>query len=172
MQKDKKSLSYLTSALINIENEIVSQDGVISPEVEQELDLSHGDFKCKIDNYAACFLALSTLETYLKEQKADIDVLLKRVQASRNNLNYNLDLTMARLGKTELRGSVYSFYEDYGRGSVEVSDIDKVPFEYKRIKTDWEPDKVAIRKAIDAGIYIEGAYIQKDKSIKSKVIKV
>lgn len=42
---------------------------------------------------------------------------------------------------------------------VIVTDIDKLPEEYKRVKTTVDADKMAIKRAIDSGEHIDGAYI-------------
>jgi hypothetical protein len=61
-----------------------------------------------------------------------------------------------KTGKLALKSSGKTFRVAATK-QVAVDDIDKIPQEYKRIET--KPDKKALKKAIEAGTIIEGAWI-------------
>jgi len=52
--------------------------------------------------------------------------------------------------------------------SVVVSDISKIPEKYIKVKTTTEPDKTALKKAIEAGENIEGATVQTNNNLQIK----
>lgn len=163
-----KSLSLITSQFLDVERQLLDTEGVISPELEAALDLSQGELSMKVDAYAHILDKLDATELWAQAQAKAFAALLKKIKSSRDGLYYRLGDAMARMERTELEGERYAFREKLGRGKVEITDLDKIPFEYKRIKTEIEADKRAIYDAIASGVEVEGALIVKEPSIKKE----
>ena len=52
--------------------------------------------------------------------------------------------------------------------AVQVDDVNHIPAEMLRIKTTYEPDKTAIKKAIQAGQAIAGAVLVENQNLQIK----
>lgn len=114
---------------------------------------------------------------YIKNLNADIEQLRaeecalqqrrkskeNRVKSLKNYMTYSLQ--QAGQNKFETPRLALSFRKS---SAVEVEDVEKLPKEYKKIKTEISPDKTAIGKALKAGEEIAGAILVERLSLQVK----
>ena len=122
----------------------------------EELDAAQAAFE---DKAGAVAVAIRGAEAYaegLKQYKMDIEKRQKaaerKVAALKDYLAANMEKAgMRRLDRIEARITLRDSQ------SVEVTDEELIPTEYKKIK--WEVSKTAIKKAIESGQDVTGARI-------------
>ena len=113
-----------------------------------------------------CYIKNLTAE--IDAIKSEISTLSKRVSNKKRKIEHlkkyvTESLNLAGQNKFETAKVAYSFRKSK---SVNVIDLDKIPDEYVRLKTEKSPDKTAIKKAIISGETIPGASIETSMNLQ------
>lgn len=144
--------------------ESATEDGAIDDEIAIELDALEMDLSDKIEN-TACLI--KNIEAEAEAIKAEE----KRLADRRRSLE-NRSLSIRSWLRMNLHGEKYTSARvaiSYRKSDVvEISSIDSIPQEFKRVKTTVEADKIAIKQAIKNGIKVEGAVIVTNESMVLK----
>lgn len=120
-----------------------------------EWDALNMAFEEKVEN-TACYIKnlKSDVEALRNEEKA----LAKRRQSAEKTIAYLEQLLADNMGgqKFSTAKCVVSFRPSE---SVEVVDLAHIPAEFLRVKTSYEPDKVAIKAKIKSGQEVSGCQL-------------
>lgn len=109
---------------------------------------------------------LNLIEERIKELRA----LKTSVESSRMRFDNYVLSCLEMLGTNEIKGKLASLKVMKGRASVEVYDESLLAPELFRTKTIIEPDKIEIKKRLDANEDLQGARIKiGTNSIKYKI---
>ena len=150
-----------------IVNELIENGGEITPELELALQINKDNFHSKSENYA-----------YITKQfDGEMDIIdneIKRLQQAKKSrektiqrLKDTIEMAMItfEIDKIETPLIKISFRKSE---SVEVTDVNELPNEYKVIKVTETADKLKIKDAIKAGINIIGCYLKTNRNLQIK----
>ena len=145
--------------------EIEAAEGEITPEVEEALTINKSELVAKSKGYLEFIGSQESLVTR-------IDAEIKRLTALKKARN-----TLVSKLKEKLLDAV-KMYGDYDAGlynigtrksqSVEITDLDQLPKEFRVIKITDQPDKAKIKAAIKGGKEIPGAQLNENLNLKIK----
>ena len=106
---------------------------------------------------------LSDAEAYKKEE----DIFKKKKKAAEKQAERLTEYIQYILAGEKFKTSKVTVSYRNSK-QVDVEDIDKLPDEYLRVTQKVEADKVAIKKAIEEGVVIEGCCLVEKKNIQIK----
>lgn len=148
-------------------NQLIENQGEITPELELALQINKDNFHSKSENYA-----------YITKQfDGEIDIIdneIKRLQQAKRSrektierLKATIELAMLTfdIDKIETPLIKISFRKSE---SVEVTDVNELPNEFKVIKLTETADKLKIKDALKSGMFIEGCSIKTNRNIQIK----
>lgn len=153
------------SSLFNISKErfklitaIVNDGGEITPEIEKQLEINQTEMQSKGVDYGFA----------IKHLNAEIDIIdaeierLESLKKTRKNLverlKTNLHGAMELFDVTEIKTPTIKINFRKSE-SVEIPDLAMLDSRFIKVKTVREPDKIAIKKAIESGESVQGATI-------------
>src|SRR5215475_1927658 len=133
-------------------------------ETESERSACQGEIQAVVEKLVkkvdGCAHYLAHLESQSSLASAEIDRLKKR----RDYFEHMLDRlrgyiirVMQMQNVKKLDGETNSLALRQNPPSVEITDLDLVPAEYKTVRTETSPNKTAPRKAMEGGADIPGA---------------
>lgn len=138
-------------ALRALEEKIEEAEGVLTPEMETELDGLAEEFERKAE-YIAMLIREAKLEAEKWKAEEDRVAARRRSLARRaEGLTRYLHDAMSAMGKTKIKGELLSLgIQKNGAASVVYEgDPAALPEQFRRVKIDM--DSVAIREAAKAG---------------------
>jgi|694.fasta_scaffold02285_53 hypothetical protein len=148
-------------------NELIENGGELTPELELALQINKDNFHSKSENYA-----------YItKQYDAEMDIIdneIKRLQQAKKSrektiqrLKDTIELAMLTfdIDKIETPLIKISFRKSE---SVEVSDVNDLPNEFKVIKLTETADKLKIKDALKSGMFISGCSIKSNRNLQIK----
>ena len=156
------NLYELNRAIADFDLEIDEETGeVLNLAGLDALELERDE---KIENIA---LWVKNLTAEAAAIKAEVQNLTKRQKAAENKAERLKDYLMDNLAgekfKTPKVAISYRTSE-----AVEITDEDLIPEEFLAIKTEYKPDKKAIKDELKAGGEVEGAELVKRTSLQIK----
>ena len=122
---------------------------------------------------------LDTSIKQIREEEAKIEAINSEIERLTKRANTKKEAVdriktivlrfMVNTGKKELDGALGTFKVSKS-SAVIVSDFGKIPKKYVKttVKETVSPDKKALRKAIDSGEKVDGAYIEYRDNLKLK----
>ena len=122
--------------------------GELTPELEQALTITEGQFAAKAEKDRLANLQ----KFYENAQKRLADAISSAMQAFGHDKVENGTLRLSLRHTT----------------ATEVDDIDQVPQFFKTTKVETVADKTAIKKAIQDGIEVPGAHLVENVSLQIK----
>jgi len=144
-------------------NELIENGGELTPELELALQINKDNFHSKSENYA-----------YITKQfDGEMDIIdneIKRLQQAKKSrektiqrLKDTIELAMLTfdVNKIETPLIKISFRNSE---SVEVSDVNDLPNEFKTIKLTETADKLKIKDALKSGVFISGCSIKTNRN--------
>jgi hypothetical protein len=148
-------------------NQLIENGGEITPELELALQINKDNFHSKSENYG-----------YITKQfDGEIDIIdneIKRLQQAKKSrektiqrLKDTIELAMITfdIDKIETPLIKISFRKSE---SVEVTDVNELPNEFKVIKVTESADKLKIKDALKSGMFIEGCSIKTNRNLQIK----
>lgn len=148
-------------------NQLIDNGGEITSELELALQINKDNFHSKSENYA-----------YITKQfDGEMDIIdneIKRLQQAKKSrektiqrLKDTIELAMLtfEVDKIETPLIKISFRKSE---SVEVTDVNELPNEYKVIKVIESADKLKIKDALKSGMFIEGCSIKTNRNLQIK----
>jgi len=135
--------------------------------IESGLEITQDNFKDKATNYVKFIRSEEAGLSAIDEEIKRLTALKKSKVSKIDNLEARLSNSMQLIGfdKYDLGLFKLSFRKST---SIEVSDLDQIPENFKRVKTTIDPDKIAIKKAIEAGQEVSGVTIKNSVSLQIK----
>lgn len=148
-------------------NQLIENGGEITPEIELALQINKDNFHSKSENYG-----------YITKQfDGEMDIIdneIKRLQQAKKTrektierLKDTIELAMLTfdIDKIETPLIKISFRKSE---SVEVTDVNELPNEFKVIKLTETADKLKIKDALKSGMFIEGCSIKTNRNLQIK----
>lgn len=135
--------------------------------IESGLEITQDNFKDKATNYVKFIRSEEAGVTSIDDEIKRLTALKKSKLSKIDNLESRLSNSMQSIGfdKFDLGLFKLSFRKST---SVEVLDVEQLPEGFKRVKTTIDPDKAAIKKAIESGQDVTGASIKHSASLQIK----
>jgi len=147
--------------------DIINNDGEITPDQETALKINRADLETKGINYAYV----------IKQLEADceaIDLEVKRLNALKKvrsnaaeRLKANISSAMLLFEVEEIKTPLIKL-NFRNSESVEITNEAQLAEKFITTKTVITPDKKAIKEAIKAGEFVEGATISYNKNLQIK----
>ena len=161
----KNSLFQINSELVEVTNLLIENGGELTPELETRLQIAENELKAKSVNYYHVIKELESTTNMIDAEIKRLQELKKArvntIEKLENALLYSMNLHgIAKIETETLKISTRK------SKSVEVVDIDKLPFNC--LKIEKKPIKSEIKKLIEEGMEIEGAKIVENTSIQFK----
>ena len=134
------------------------------------IEMVLGEFKDKGKDLAAGVLNLEAQAEMLGKHIRNMQAKQKVVLNKANGIKNYLSAQMQRTGILEIRASDGTFTAKFQKNPprIDVYDESLLPENMLRIKTTVEPDKTAIKEAIQSGQEIQGARIVQSESLRIK----
>lgn len=156
-------LYELTKQLSEL-NSMVEDGEATEADLADTFEMIEGEFEEKAKSVG---LFIKSLEPSITA----IDSEIKRLQARKKTIESKQDWVINYLRSnmeatetTLIEHHLFTIKKQKGRESVVVDDIDKLPDEYVKVKSEISADKKAIKKAIDDGEEVEGARVVRGES--------
>jgi uncharacterized small protein (DUF1192 family) len=161
------SIYQIEQSYNQLAEELIENGGELTPELEQSLAITEEQLQNKSVAYSFV----------IKEMDADIDIIdaeIKRLQAAKKQREKASDYLKERIKhamdtfqideiKTPLVKINFRKSE-----TVEVEDVNALPYAYKTVKVVETADKVAIKEAIKNGADIIGCRVVTNKNLQIK----
>ena len=162
-------LYHINQNYVEIINQLYENGGEITPEIEELMAQNADEFNDKAENYMKAIRNLEADQQKFKEEAAFFTDKAKRAEKTVETLNGIMVKAM------ELRGinkCDFGSFKASLRKSKSVSVTEDFFFDgnnkYIRVKESKEPDKKAIKEAIESGIEIVGATLNEKNSLQIK----
>ena len=163
----KIALYQIEQEYMILADEIINNEGELTPDLEQRLTINKDQLEAKGKGYGYI----------IKDIESEIDVIdaeVKRLTAlkkSRSNAVERLKTTLSdamqlfQISELKTPTLKISFRKSE---SVEVDNLGYLPAEFIKITTTETVDKVKIKEAIKAGRVIQGAVLQQNINLQIK----
>lgn len=158
------SLYEMSKELAVINDEIISADGELSTELEARLDSVSLDFRAKSQSIAKWTLDIAGTEQAIDAEIARLQRRKKVAENLRTRLTAYIKACMEQADVQKIEWPTITLRIQRNPPSVEVTDADKVPAKYTRIKQITEIDKKAMLSALKDGEQVDGARLVDDKT--------
>ncbi|ENW3875545.1 siphovirus Gp157 family protein [Neisseria gonorrhoeae] len=136
-------------------------------EREDTLEAVIGQFEVKAQSVIAYIKNQEITEKMLEGHIGRMTGKLKAVKAQNQSLKDYLARNMQAAGITEIKADDGTFKASFRKSeAVVILDEAQIPAEFMREAVKTEPDKTAIRKAIESGREVAGAKIEGRKNLQ------
>ena len=143
--------------------EIELMEGELTPELEEQLTINAQQLESKSIAYLEVIKTKDAYNVLLKEEIKRLQAMVKRNDNLTTRLKDNLLIAVKTFGSFEVGFNKFSTRKS---STVEVSDVNQLPQEYKTIKVTEAANKAAIKKALQSGEEIEGCSIVDHLNLK------
>jgi hypothetical protein len=157
------TLYEITIEQKNLINEIEQMEGELTPETEQRLIINESQLQQKSIAYLEVIRAKESFNYLIDGEIKRLQQLKKVNNNVIDRLNDNLLLAVKTFGDFTVGTQKFGTRKS---SQVIVEDVNDLPKEYKTIKVTESADKVALKKAIQAGEEIKGVHIQENINLK------
>jgi hypothetical protein len=176
---ERKSLFHLTSTFTQLMEVAEENDGELTEEQLTSLAITRADLEKKVNGYASFIRHLEGQVELAKAEEKRIQTYKKQKERQVAVLKTALLDGLMKFGEVDSKG-IYRIEIANEDGitklstrrseSVVISDVDLLPADFFRMPPipEPEPDKKAIKEAIEAGQDIPGAFIQPSYSLSIK----
>lgn len=129
-----------------------------------------GQFEAKAQSVAAYCLNMAATGDMLEAHIKAMQAKLKTCRAREGRLKDYLAANMKAAGIRSIQADDGSFAAKFAKNPprVEIWDEKQIPDDMMRVKTVTEPDKTAIKAAIQAGREVPGAKLEQSESLRLK----
>ena len=115
----------------------------------------------KVDSFVAYLNRADAERSYLKNERADIDHRIDRIDSQAEYLYQTAKRVMDMAGVRKLEGAVHSLSLRKCPDSVDINAEYLVPTKYISIQVTSVADKTAIKKDLQSGIEVPGASLRR-----------
>ena len=158
-----KNLFNIDAELYEVYNEIENNGGEMSPELEAALEISETERMTKGEGYVYVIKQLKSQADLLKSEAKRLLEIAKQYENSADKLSDRLLESVISHGQIKTAFVTISTRKSK---SVSITDESLLKAEYLRIKT--EPNKTAIKEALESGQEVTGAMIVENYSLNIK----
>lgn len=161
--------------IVNQELALIGQlyenEGELTPEMEAQLAITNDMKAEKVEGY---YNFIKRLNAEIGRWSDEYKKLGSYIKSMKNTLKWaenNLKTGMIDLEQPVLTGDVHEFTISPGKSKVVILDQDEIPAKYLREKVIYEPDKVAIKEALEAGEVVRGCKLESVYTLRNRIRK-
>jgi hypothetical protein len=158
-----KNLFNIDAELYEVYSEIENNGGEMSPELEAALEITEAERMTKGEGYVYVIKQLKSQADLLKAEAKRLLEIAKQYENSADKLADRLLQSVITHGQIKTAFVTISTRKSK---SVSITDESLLKTEYLRIKT--EPNKTAIKEALESGEEVAGALIVENYSLNIK----
>lgn len=151
-------------SMLDIADDLTSEQQAVMDEYLNELASAESQ---KIDNFASFIRSESARSEYYKEESRRLSNKSKTAEQRINYLKMRYAEIMRMNGLSKVSGNAYCLSLRLSQ-AVCVENLDLLPEQFKRIKTEITPDKIAIKESLLSGIELEGCKLIQNASLQIK----
>jgi hypothetical protein len=155
-----KNLFNIDAELYEVYNEIENNGGEMTPELEATLEITEAERLTKGEGYVYVIKQLRSQSDMIKSEIKRLQEIEKRYQNSADKLANTLLQSVVAHG--QIKTALVTISSRKSK-SVSITDESLLQAEYLRIKT--EPNKTAIKEALESGQEVQGALIVENYSL-------
>ena len=155
-----KNLFNIDAELYEVYNEIENNGGEMTPELEATLEITEAERLTKGEGYVYVIKQLRSQADMIKSEIKRLQELAKRYENSADKLADTLLQSVVAHG--QIKTALVTISSRKSK-SVSITDESLLGAEYLRIKT--EPNKTAIKEALESGQEVAGALIVENYSL-------
>ena len=155
-----KNLFNIDAELYEVYNEIENNGGEMTPELEATLEITEAERLTKGEGYVYVIKQLRSQSDMIKSEIKRLQEIEKRYQNSADKLANTLLQSVVAHGQIKTALVTISTRKSK---SVSITDESLLGAEFLRIKT--EPNKTAIKEALESGQEVQGALIVENYSL-------
>ena len=155
-----KNLFNIDAELYEVYNEIENNGGEMTPELEATLEITEAERLTKGEGYVYVIKQLRSQSDMIKSEIKRLQELAKRYENSAEKLSDTLLQSVVAHG--QIKTALVTISSRKSK-SVSITDESLLGAEFMRIKT--EPNKTAIKEALEAGQEVQGALIVENYSL-------
>jgi hypothetical protein len=155
-----KNLFNIDAELYEVYNEIENNGGEMTPELEATLEITEAERMTKGEGYVYVIKQLRSQSDMIKSEIKRLQELAKRYENSAEKLADTLLQSVVAHG--QIKTALVTISSRKSK-SVSITDESLLKEEFLRIKT--EPNKTAIKEALEAGQEVAGALIVENYSL-------
>lgn len=157
------NLFNIDEELYKIYNEIENNCGEMTPELEAALEITESERQTKGEGYVHVIKQLRSQSEMIKNEAKRLYDLAKKYENSAGVLSDKLLESVVVHGQIK---TAFVTISSRKSKSVTITDESLLGAEFMRIKT--EPNKTAIKEAIESGQEVQGALIVENYSLNIK----
>jgi hypothetical protein len=158
------SLYKINEKMLSILAEVEANDGELSEEVLNQLEITQDELQEKSGSYLAIIKARESLETQIDDEIKRLQRMKRANKGLVSRLKDNLLNAVNIFGDFEVGLHKFSTRKST---SVEVTALaNELPKEYKTVKVTEQPNKTEIKKALQRGEHIEGCALITNYNLK------
>ena len=158
-----KNLFNIDAELYEVYNEIENNGGEMTPELEATLEITEAERLTKGEGYVYVIKQLRSQSDMIKSEIKRLQELAKRYENSADKLADTLLQSVVAHG--QIKTALVTISSRKSK-AVSITDESLLKAEYLRIKT--EPNKTAIKEALESGQEVQGALIVENYSLSIK----
>lgn len=163
----EKTLYEINQDYLRLMSEIEENEGEMTPELEQALAINEADHAAKLEAYGQIIANYKAEAEACKAEAARLKAKADRAARSAERLKDTIRFFLTATDRRKVAAGVWSFSLRESV-AVEVSDMEILPEGYIREKVTREPDKAALKDALNGGAAIPGAELVTRTSLQIK----
>lgn len=157
-------LYELSTELSTINDEIISADGELTPDLEARLDSISLDFKAKSQGIAKWTLDIAGVESMIETEIARLQRKKKVAENLRTRLTAYIKSCMEQADVPKIESPTITLRIQKNPPSVEILAEDKLPARFIKIKQIMELDKTGMLAALKNGEDVPGARLVTERT--------
>lgn len=153
------------TSLYSIANDFAKlTDSEMDPEmIADTLDGIEGEMEMKVENCLSIIKNELAYAEALKQESQSLSDRARACIARTERLKEYIASSLETAGKKSLKAGIHQVTVRAPSKSVEITDSGALPSEFVEYETNIKPDKLAIKKQLEAGIDVPGAQIKTGK---------
>jgi hypothetical protein len=155
-----KNLFNIDAELYEVYSQIENNGGEMTPELEAALEISESERLSKGEGYVYVIKQLKSQADMIKSEIKRLQEVAKRYETSADKLADTLLESIIAHGQIK---TAFVTISSRKSKSVSITDESLIPSEFLRVKT--EPNKTALKEALESGQIIDGALIVENVSL-------
>lgn len=156
----KKNLFNLDAELFSIQEEINENGGELTPELEERLEITTIGREQKIAGCLYIARELRNKANFVRAEAKRLQEIAKQYDNTADRLEENVLTSIINIGPVK---TDFMSVTTRRTKAVHIVDDKEIPEEFCRVK--YEPNKTAIKEAIENGMEVPGAEIVENQSL-------
>jgi len=146
-------------------NELIENGGELTPSLQVAFEITKDNFHTECEIGAYSLKEIEYKKYIIKEEVNRFNKLLKSLEKAEITIKSNIEnaMNLFESDKIETPLIKISFRNSE---SVEVSDVNDLPNEFKTIKVTETADKLKIKDALKSGVFISGCSIKSNRNLQ------